>query len=86
MGRRLTGCEGTHGVFPACDFACSPCYHSADANQVRVDGPHIVAEVDRQMAHLRARPACVQHSVLDPGENAQLVQLLPRRPRRAATG
>ncbi len=25
-------------------------------------------------------PACVQHGVLDPGENAQLVELLPRRP------
>ncbi len=24
-------------------------------------------------------PACVQHGVLDPGENAQLVELLPRR-------
>lgn len=26
-------------------------------------------------------PACVQHSVLDPGENRKLVELLPMRPR-----
>lgn len=53
LGRRSTGCEGTHGVFPACDFACRPCYHSRDANRVRVDGGHTVAEVARQMAFLR---------------------------------
>jgi len=23
LGRRTTGCEGTHGVFPACDFRCN---------------------------------------------------------------
>ena len=28
LGRRTTGCEGTHGVFPRCDLACTPCYHS----------------------------------------------------------
>ena len=29
----------------------------------------------------RMVPACVQHAVFDPIENAQLVELLPRRPR-----
>lgn len=53
LGRRFTGCEATHGVFPRCDFACKPCYHSVDANKVRVDGPHTVAEVTRQMRFLR---------------------------------
>ncbi len=24
LGRRSTGCEGTHGVFPRCDLACTP--------------------------------------------------------------
>ena len=52
IGRRSLGCEGTHGVFPSCDFACKPCYHSADANKVRVDGAPTIAEVDRQMAFL----------------------------------
>ncbi|MFN0090046.1 MAG: radical SAM domain-containing protein [Acidimicrobiales bacterium] len=52
IGRRSTGCEGTHGVFPACDFACKPCYHSRDANRVRIDGPHTVAAVEAQMAFL----------------------------------
>lgn len=53
VGRRSTGCEGTHGVFPACDFACKPCYHSKDANKVRVDGVHTLGKVSSQMAFLR---------------------------------
>lgn len=65
LGRRLAGCEGTHGVFPQCDFACKPCYHSADANRVRIDGAHTIAEVDRQMTYLRARRG--------PGQYAQLI-------------
>ena len=40
LGRRTAGCEGTHGVFPRCDLACTPCYHSREANRVRVDGGH----------------------------------------------
>jgi hypothetical protein len=65
LGRRTTGCEGTHGVFPRCDLACTPCYHSREANRVRTDGAHTVEEVDRQMAHLRA--------IRGPGQNAQLI-------------
>jgi hypothetical protein len=65
LGRRTMGCEGTHGVFPRCDLACTPCYHSRDANRVRVDGPHTVASVDAQMALLRR--------LRGPGQNAQLI-------------
>jgi hypothetical protein len=65
LGRRTAGCEGTHGVFPRCDLACTPCYHSRDANRVRVDGSHTIAEIDRQMAYLRR--------VRGPGQNAQLI-------------
>jgi hypothetical protein len=65
LGRRTTGCEGTHGVFPRCNLACTPCYHGRDANRVSVDGAHTIAEVDRQMAHLRA--------VRGPGQHAQLI-------------
>jgi hypothetical protein len=65
LGRRTMGCEGTHGVFPRCDLACTPCYHSRDANRVRVDGEHTVASVDRQMALLRR--------LRGPGQNAQLI-------------
>ena len=25
LGRRTAGCEGTHGVFPRCNLACTPC-------------------------------------------------------------
>jgi hypothetical protein len=28
LGRFAVGCEGTHGVFPPCDLACTSCYHS----------------------------------------------------------
>src|SRR5919197_5726609 len=55
LGRRSVGCEGTRGVFPRCNLACTPCYHSREANQVRVDGAHTLAEVGRQLAFLRAR-------------------------------
>ena len=24
LGRRTAGCEGTHGVFPRCNLACTP--------------------------------------------------------------
>jgi hypothetical protein len=65
LGRRTMGCEGTHGVFPRCNLACTPCYHSRDANRVRIDGAHTVAEIDRQMSYLRR--------LRGPGQNAQLI-------------
>src|SRR4051812_445994 len=65
LGRRTMGCEGTHGVFPRCDLACTPCYHSREANRVRVDGEHTVTSVDAQMALLRR--------LRGPGQNAQLI-------------
>ncbi len=118
LGQHALGCEGTHGVFPRCNLACTPCYHSRDANRIRVDGTHTRDQVGRQLAllqrlrgprahaqligggprivatqqRLRACsytmahpesgelvPACVQHSVLDPVENATLLRLLPLR-------
>lgn len=53
LGKCAVGCEGTHGVFPKCNLTCSPCYHSADANKVRIDGNHTVTEVTKQMNYLR---------------------------------
>lgn len=73
LGRHAVGCEGTHGVFPKCDLKCTPCYHSRDANQVRVDGAHTVAEIDKQMALLQLRRGPVAHAQLIGGE----VSLLP---------
>lgn len=78
VGRRSLGCEGTHGVFPKCNFSCTPCYHSAEVNQVRIDGPHTVAEVRAQMAFLRRErgPAAFAQliggevSLLDPDHHA----------------
>ena len=65
LGRRTAGCEATHGVFPRCNLACTPCYHGREANRVPVDGSHTVAEVSRQMTHLR--------KVRGPGQHAQLI-------------
>lgn len=68
LGRRTAGCEGTHGVFPRCNLACTPCYHAKEAQQVRTDGPHTLAEIDRQMAYLRSRRGTGQHAQLIGGE------------------
>ena len=84
VGRRSTGCEGTHGVFPACDLACQPCYHSAGANRVRVDGEHTIHQVTAQMAMLRARrgPAAYAQliggevTLLDPEDHASALQAM----------
>jgi len=65
LGRRTAGCEGTHGVFPRCNLACTPCYHGKEAQRIRTDGAHTLAEVDEQMALLRR--------VRGPGQNAQLI-------------
>ena len=65
LGRRVTGCEGTHGVFPRCNLACTPCYHSKDSNRVRTDGRHTAIEVDRQMRLAR--------EIRGPGQAAQLI-------------
>ncbi len=68
IGRHAVGCEGTHGVFPRCDLTCKPCYHSADANKVRVDGNHTVAEVEAQMRFLEQVRGPHGHAQLIGGE------------------
>ncbi|MDQ2852013.1 MAG: radical SAM domain-containing protein, partial [Actinomycetota bacterium] len=68
LGRHAVGCEGTHGVFPKCNLKCTPCYHSRDANQVRVDGGHTVDQVRKQMRLLRDQRGPVAHAQLIGGE------------------
>ena len=68
LGRNAVGCEGTHGVFPQCNLACTPCYHSRDANRVRVDGAHTLEQVRKQMGLLRARRGPRAHAQLVGGE------------------
>ncbi len=68
LGRRTPGCEGTHGVFPRCDLACTPCYHARTANRVRTDGRHTLEQVDRQMGYLRSVRGTGQHAQLIGGE------------------
>ena len=68
LGRKTTGCEATHGVFPKCNFSCKPCYHSADANKVRVDGPHTLKHVKRQMKYLSSQRGWGTYTQLIGGE------------------
>lgn len=89
LGRHAVGCEGTHGVFPKCDLTCSPCYHSKDANKVRVDGAHTVAQVEAQMSLLeqvrgpRAHAQLIggEVSLLDPEDHAAALAAMRRRGR-----
>lgn len=86
LGRAGIGCEATHGVFPRCNFACRPCYHSKDANQVRVDGAHTVAQVEAQMEFLHGARAPHAHaqliggevSLLEPDDHAQALRVMRR--------
>ncbi|MDQ0278832.1 hypothetical protein QO003_003135 [Arthrobacter silviterrae] len=80
LGRAAVGCEGTHGVFPKCNLTCSPCYHSADANKVRIDGAHTLKGVTEQMEYLRSIRGPRAHAQLIGGE----VSLLPARDHAAA--
>lgn len=68
LGRHAVGCEGTHGVFPKCNLTCSPCYHSRDANKVRVDGEHTLDQVRAQMGLLRELRGPRAHAQLIGGE------------------
>ena len=84
LGRCAVGCEGTHGVFPKCNLTCSPCYHSADANQVAVDGRHTATEVEKQMSFLRRMRGPRAHaqliggevSLLSPDDHAAALQIM----------
>ena len=90
LGRRTAGCEGTHVVFPRCNLACTPCYHGAEANRVRIDGAHTTAEVDRQMALLRSERGPGQHAqliggevtLLAPDDHAAALQAMQRHGRK----
>ncbi len=68
LGQHAVGCEGTHGVFPKCNLACTPCYHSRDANQVAVDGGHTQTNVSEQMALLKRIRGPHAHAQLIGGE------------------
>jgi hypothetical protein len=84
LGRHGVGCEGTHGVFPQCNLACTPCYHSRDANRVRVDGPHTLAQVREQMGLLRRLRGPRAHAqliggevtLLDPDDHAEALRVM----------
>ena len=84
LGRHAVGCEGTHGVFPRCNLACTPCYHSREANRVATDGGHTVREVRAQMALLVARRGPHAHAqliggevtLLDPDDHAATLQVM----------
>ncbi len=84
LGQHGVGCEGTHGVFPRCNLACTPCYHSRDANRVAVDGGHTRAQVQAQMGLLRRIRGPRAHaqliggevSLLAPNDHAAALQIM----------
>jgi hypothetical protein len=84
LGRMGIGCEGTHGIFPKCNFACKPCYHSRDANRVRIDGPHTIARVAEEMAFFHETKAPYAHaqliggevSLLNPDDHAEALRIM----------
>ncbi len=84
LGRYAFGCEGTHGVFPRCNLACTPCYHSRDANRVRVDGDHARTEIAAQMElfqeirgpHAHAQLIGGEVSLLSPDDHAAALQTM----------
>jgi hypothetical protein len=84
LGRCAVGCEGTHGVFPQCNLTCTPCYHSAGTNQIRIDGGHTLVEVERQMKYLRQVRGPRAHaqliggevSLLDPADHAAVLAVM----------
>lgn len=85
LGRATMGCEGTHSVFPKCNLTCKPCYHSRDANLVRVDGPHTLQQVRQQMHFMKERRGddgvhCQliggEVSLLSPHDHAQALQVM----------
>lgn len=90
LGRRTVGCEGTHGVFPRCNLACTPCYHAKESQRVRTDGAHTVAQVAAQMAYLREHRGTGQHaqliggevSLLSPEAHAQALQVMREHGRK----
>ncbi|PPK98143.1 hypothetical protein CLV92_102296 [Kineococcus xinjiangensis] len=84
LGRHTPGCEGTHGVFPRCNLACTPCYHSRDANRVAVSGEHTRMQVEAQMGLLRRVRGPQAHaqliggevSLLSPDDHAATLQIM----------
>ena len=86
IGRHAVGCEGTHGVFPRCNFSCTPCYHSRQANRVRTDGAHTLEQVGDQMRLLRRLRGPHGHaqliggevSLLDPHDHAEALLVMRR--------
>lgn len=60
-------------MFPRCNLACTPCYHSRDANRVATDGSHTRASVLKQMKLLQQVRGTRAHAQLIGGE----VSLLP---------
>ncbi|MGE3811177.1 MAG: radical SAM domain-containing protein [Candidatus Nanopelagicales bacterium] len=77
-------------MFPRCNLACTPCYHAKEAQRVRTDGEHTAAQVDAQMAFLRAVNGTGQHAQLIGGEvsllaaddHARVLQVMHRHGRK----
>lgn len=90
LGRRTMGCEGTHGVFPRCNLACTPCYHTREAQRVATDGAHTATEVRRQLSFMRSTRGTGQHaqliggevSLLSPDDHARALEIMREQGRK----
>ena len=68
LGKTTLGCEGTHSVFPQCNFACKPCYHGEDANKVGIDAEHAHSSIEEQMQYMEEKRGRGVHAQLIGGE------------------
>jgi Inosine-uridine preferring nucleoside hydrolase len=83
LGRRTTGCEGTHSVFPRCNLACTPCYHSPRREQgPHGRGPH----GGRGRAPDSLPPPTTRPGAARPAHRRRGESALSRRPRRLPAG
>ncbi|MBX2814281.1 MAG: radical SAM protein [Myxococcales bacterium] len=70
LGRHGTGCAATYGIMEACNFNCTACYLSDEANQVP---PLPLPEIKAQLRQIRAHLGPWGNTQLTAGE----VTLLP---------
>src|SRR5260370_18325612 len=57
LGRHAVGYEGTHGVFPKCNLACTPRNGSANARPVTISGCTTASAPACRAAACSPRPA-----------------------------
>lgn len=87
LGRWSSGCEGTQGIFPKCNFSCSACYHPGNSNRVPINRDHTLRQLQAQMqvfqSHNTGESATSQLiggevSLLGPETHADAIMMMQR--------